>query len=79
MPYIPQESRLEMDEWLRKISMVTNGEKAYVITKLLLKGTPVNYTGYSLMVGVIETVKLELFRSIVGPYEEERKERNGEL
>jgi hypothetical protein len=81
MPYISQEQRQEFDRWLDTIVefSLTPGELNYVITKLLLKTKPKVYRDYNELIGVLECIKLELYRKAVVPYEDKKKEEHGEV
>lgn len=60
----------------------TAGELAYKISELIAdysRSSPRNYDLYAEVVGVLETVKLEYYRSRVGPYEEKKKVENGDV
>ena len=80
MPYIHQVKRAEIDHC--GIDAVNNaGELNYFITSNLLKilGEYANYEAYNKVLGVLEAVKLELYRRMVAPYEEDKCERNGDV
>lgn len=81
MPYIDQKQRKELDRWLSTIVMfdLPPGELHYVITRLLLKTKPKNYTDYNMLIGVLENIKLELYRRVIAPYEDDKKYKNGEV
>jgi hypothetical protein len=88
MPYIPQDGRdrysdsiddianklscHESDEWM--------GEAAYVITQIILQ-TPIqeSWRNWAKVIGTLESVKMELYRRWVAPYEDKAIERNGDL
>ena len=78
MPYIPEAAR-ERAEYQPR----TAGELNFAITSLLLdyiedvRGK--SYEAYNEVVGVLESVKLELYRRAVAPYEEEKAEVNGDV
>jgi len=83
MPYISQEDRVGIDKALENLVLFTRrhpGYLNYAITKLLhdhLHETELSYPEINLLVGVLECVKLELYRQIAGPYEDMKKEQNG--
>ncbi|MEE8597994.1 MAG: hypothetical protein V3S69_00480 [Dehalococcoidales bacterium] len=57
------------------------GHVNYVISTLLMKVARKNkldYEMFNLLIGVLECAKLELYRSKVGPYEDEKKDENGD-
>ena len=79
MPYIKKEERI-MDMLLDTPS--SPGQLAYCIQKLVsdymeLSGR--NYTTYAMVTGILETLKLELYRRVIGPYEEFKKDENGDV
>jgi len=79
MPYIKQELRERLEDG----ELPDNeGELNYVITGLLddyLSAYGLNYTNLNALVGVLECAKLELYRRIVSPYEDEKLETNGDV
>lgn len=83
MPYIKQEDREKLDQMLdTDWRPDTPGELNYIITKLVHeyieeKGT--NYKTLNAVVGVLECAKMELYRRIVSPYEDEKIKENGDL
>lgn len=81
MPYITKEQREELDDWLEGYDLfdLPPGKLNYVITKLLLKTQPKSYADYNALVGVLECIKLELYRRVVAPYEDRKKDENGEV
>jgi hypothetical protein len=89
MPYIKQENR----EFLGKRYKLdiktgnydyptTAGELNYVVTRLCrdyLIDNGVNYATMNEIVGALECCKQELYRRIIGPYENEKIEENGDV
>ena len=56
------------------------GDINYCITTLLTKaGKPNGYEQYSALVGILETVKMELYRRMVAPYEDKKCKENGDV
>lgn len=86
MPYIKQGQREDLNEAISNLSDVLNGtdpgEINYTITKILL-GTlgyrSMHYHDVNMMVGVLECVKLELYRRLAAPYEDKKIEENGDV
>lgn len=86
MPYI-EETQKEvcnslLKEVLDKVCYKTKtGILNYIITKILLKaiGQTPTYSRYNELVGVLECAKLELYRRAIVPYEEKKKEKNGDV
>ncbi len=84
MPYIKKEDRIKFENDISKISKNINsdGELNYVITllvhnELLKRGR--NYQNMNNLVGVLECVKNEFIREVVSPYENIKKEANGNI
>lgn len=87
MPYIKPEARKQYDDAIAALVKVIRaappGELNYVITKLSTAwldsiGT-VGYTEIAALVGVLETLKLELVRRVLTPYEERKAKDNGDV
>ncbi len=79
MPYINQELRYELDEGR---SPIRPGELNYVLTgqiQAYLNRTGHTYTTYNEVIGVLECAKLELYRRQLVPYEDSKKEQNGDV
>ena len=85
MPYIPREARKAIDSWLAiRPGISTTGELNYAITKLVLShlGWPnvnVNYDMLQDAIGTLECVKAELYRRMVSPYENQKRDENGDV
>lgn len=87
MPYIPKADRKILDDKIvllkgeisLKGEFCNLGELNYVITRLVLSMKPKSYSDYNALIGVLECVKLELYRRAVAPYEDKKKEENGDV
>lgn len=86
MPYIEKNNRKIFDEKLLYLarSIDTTGELNYCITKLIhniLEKNPliVSYDVFNQMMGVVECVKLELYREVIAKYEDNKKALNGSV
>ncbi len=93
MPYITKEDREALDEVLTPLLeqvdiSVKPGILNYVITKICysrlfeaggIKGMEAHYEDYNEVIGVLEDVKLELYRRKVAPYEDKKIKENGDL
>ena len=85
MPYIPQEDREEFDylgsgAWTRRPDTV--GELNFAITMLCKRWLDRYGTSYATLnevIGVLECVKLELYRRMAAPYEDRKRDQNGEV
>lgn len=77
MPYIPAEDRAKAATTLR-----TPGELNYAVTMLLrdyLNLHRMSYQSINDVVGVLECAKLELYRRMAVPYENVKKDTNGDV
>ena len=76
MPYIDREDRDELD--YDGVMPSSPGELNFVITRLVNKYIntigPLRYRSINEAIGVIECVKLELYRRIAAPYEDKKME-----
>tara|TARA_Y100000361_G_scaffold152990_1_gene173714 strand:- start:445 stop:840 length:396 start_codon:yes stop_codon:yes gene_type:complete len=87
MPYIPQDERTELDELAG--ALVTNlrngnfrGKLNYFISSVaegLIQANGVSYSFLNDFIGVLECVKLELYRRVATPYEDKKMEENGDV
>lgn len=82
MPYIKQERRLALafDDYPRPEGP---GELNYVITKLiddyLYRKVKGSYADINEVIGVLECAKLEFYRRIAAPYEDEKCRQYGDV
>ncbi|MCH7568085.1 MAG: hypothetical protein IIA87_01570 [Nanoarchaeota archaeon] len=87
MPYIQKEERGKWDETLSKIKELIKdipedkleGELNYLISKLLKETYKPSYHNYNKAVGLLECIKQEFYRMQVSPYEDKKKEENGDI
>lgn len=88
MPYIKEESRAILDYAIMELAARVNqgdgfaGKLNYAISKLFnytLKDKGLNYANINEMVGALECIKLELYRRVASPYEDEKIELNGDV
>ncbi len=87
MPYIPQDEREDLDELAG--ALVTNlrngnfrGKLNYFISLVadgLMQANGLSYSFLNDFIGVLECVKLELYRRVATPYEDEKKNENGDV
>jgi len=82
MPYIKPEKRPVLDGLIKTLwnHCTSPGDFNYVITKLLhieLESTGLSYGEINEAVGVLECAKLELYRMIAVPYENDKIMDNG--
>jgi len=82
MPYITREARGAVDAALAAVDVRLPGELNYAITRLVhryLQREKVSYARLNEVVGVLEAAKLELYRTVVAPYEEEKRREHGRV
>ena len=78
MPYIDKERR----KWLEEHVMQSSGELNYNITmvcKEYLEENHLSYKTINEIVGALECAKLEFYRRIAVPYEEQKIKENGDV
>jgi hypothetical protein len=81
MPYIKPEDRPEIDKVVAQFpGAMSPGEVAYAITRLIMNSTlnPTCYREHALLIGVLETVQDEFKARLVQPYEDWKRQLNGD-
>lgn len=80
MPYITAEARARVD---RGDKPETVGELNYAITRLvddyLIQKGGIRYTHLNEVIGALECAKLELYRRIAAPYEDQKLTETGDV
>ena len=86
MPYIKSDVRGDIAPELRamvsSLDITNPGELNYVISSLLasnLRSVGAHYENINMLIGVLECAKMELYRRIAAPYEDEKIEENGDV
>lgn len=88
MPYIDQRDRSRLDPPIALLIRALQaggsqvGEINYVITRIVLSaglGPRPHYTTFAMLIGVLETCKLEMYRRLAAPYEDKKAEENGDV
>jgi hypothetical protein len=90
MPYIKKRERPLYDEALAPVIFLFGdkfadweaGELNYALTRIVdaaLNCTPPNYNAINEIIGVLECMKLELYRRVAAPYENAKKRANGDV
>ncbi len=83
MPYIKQFERAEIKAAATALSRaaLSPGQLNYAISTLVhcWLGKACRYNDYNEAIGVLECVKLELYRDVIGPYEQKKKDENGAI
>ena len=85
MPYIPEERRHELGDGT-EITEVnqprTSGELNFLFTRILREYLDERGTSYATMndiIGALEACKLEFYRRVIVPYEETKRDANGDV
>ena len=84
MPYIDPEDRAELDPFIDylidQIDYSNIGELNYIISRLCdaMLGE-VRYSKINSLIGVLECAKLELYRRVAAPYEDDKIDENGDV
>lgn len=84
MPYIEHISREKWDKVLKNLLYLVDeqanvGSINYILTRIITACPLDSYYSINSMIGVLECAKLELYRRIAVPYEENKKEENGDV
>lgn len=83
MPYIKQEDRAGFDSVLQHLQVPkTAGELNYVFTWILiqyLRTNGKNYQHINDVIGALEGAKMEAYRRLAGPYEDQKIAENGDV
>jgi len=85
MPYIKQDQRPKIDELLKPViehlkSLPIEDQDSslnYAITKILKNLYPMKYFHLNRALGVLSAVTQELYRVVIGPYEDTKIKENG--
>lgn len=82
MPYITQEARTQFLDEGRKASKP--GELNYLMSRLVrsylaMHGPTPGYQTYNDVIGVLECLKLEVYRRLAAPYEDIKIRENGDV
>lgn len=92
MPYINKKDREELRPVLwpllkfLRTQPITEGQLNYIITRAAAETAATQierglsgYTGINAMIGALECAKLELYRRVAAPYEDRKREENGDV
>jgi hypothetical protein len=83
MPYIKQEQRKEIQPLAEKLAGLcdTPGKFNFAVSTMLLKllSFDMSYDVLNGFIGVLECIKLELYRRVVSPYEDQKIGINGDI
>lgn len=84
MPYITPESRESLDTQIDNLaeSLDTRGEFNYAITRLIhhyVASRGKKYDNLNDAIGILQCAQLELYRHVIGPYEDTKIASNGDI
>ena len=87
MPYIKAGNRKKYENVLERLVKILktvppeeiDGELNYVVTKILKEIYSLRYFHINKAVGVLECIKLEYYRRVAAPYEDQKIEEAGDV
>ena len=84
MPYIKPSDRDALDEEIHALAtkIENEGELNYAITKLCIHYLWMKtkkYATFNTVIGVLECAKQEMYRRAVGPFEDDKRNTNGDV
>jgi hypothetical protein len=87
LPYIKAQNRKKYEKLLEELvallkSLPTeevDGELNYVVTKILKEIYPLRYFSLNRAIGVLECIKLEYYRRVAAPYEDQKIKDAGDV
>lgn len=83
MPYISQDRRYAFDTGSQpEDGSITAGDFNYMVSALvdgMLEKYGVSYSALNSLIGALECAKLELYRRIAAPYEDQKRAENGDV
>lgn len=84
MPYVKEENREKFDVDIASLSekVTCEGDLNYIISVLMhdrLSKIGLNYQNANNLVGMLECAKMELYRTIIAPYENIKMDENGRI
>lgn len=87
MPYIKAGNRKKYEKILEELVKILktlppeeiDGELNYVVTKILKEIYPLRYFHINKAVGVLECIKLEYYRRVAAPYEDQKIKETGDI
>ena len=82
MPYVKKEQRISMNTEIKDIPLGGAGNLNYTLTTICqyyLKLHGLKYATINDIVGALEGAKIEFYRRVATPYEEEKIMQNGDV
>ena len=88
MPYISEENRVALNEAILQLGAALStmegfaGNLNYSVSKIInnhLNHKGLNYANLNEIVGVLDCIKMELYRRVAAPYEDLKIQQNGDV
>ena len=92
MPYVKKEDRDDVDPMIQRLQTVLDpkftqtGKVVYVVTRIvddyvtgLIRETGQGFESLSEGIKILECAKLEMYRRLLGPYEDTKAKTNGDV
>ena len=87
MPYIKAGNRKKYEKILEELVKILktlppekiDGELNYIVTKILKEIYPLRYFHINKAMGVLECIKLEYYRRVAAPYEDQKIKDAGDV
>lgn len=82
MPYVTSSERKRLDPLISPLleAITSRGELNYCITALVAGCVSSHtYSGLEAAIGTLECVKQEFYRRVLAPYEERKRDENGDV
>lgn len=87
MPYIKQDQRPVIDKLINPLTdhlkslplEDQDGSLNYAVTKIIKHVYPQKYFHFNRALGVLTAITQELYRKVVGPYEDTKIKENGDV
>ncbi len=83
MPYIKQEKREQLRTLVNVLNgtfydMGVTGNLNYILYRVAKEHCH-NYASFAAFIGELESAKLEIYRKLIAPYEEQKESENGSI
>jgi len=89
MPYIPQSDRQKFENILNSLRTILRYENEFKSSEFnfmistaiadILDEKGMSYTNGANIIGCLECIKLELYRRVLSPYEDQKMKENGDV
>jgi hypothetical protein len=82
MPYIKQERRTDCDKVVNMMKLIlvqADGDLNYILYKFCKESVDPSYNNYKNFCGELRQCATEIERRMLAPYEDQKKEENGDV